>query len=203
MTKAKKLPDKAVASSKTKFQGRTKGLEGHIFHCGSGMDAMHLASKEKPLEHVGTKCTASKKLLLEEGKFTKDQCESKTCKEQKKLDHQMKKFTEAEATVGRNSSSIHTVIWGQITGALQNRIKSHHSHAKLRSSHNAMGSLKLVVLTVDHCESRHVDCLCSIPTFSGNKMSLGEFCEHFQERARMAPSVGVNFANEGLKWHVL
>ena len=54
--------------SKSEFLGETKGLEGQIFDCGNGMDKKCMTSKEKLLEYVGIKLTASEKLSLEKGK---------------------------------------------------------------------------------------------------------------------------------------
>jgi len=82
-------------------------LEGFVFHCGSGMDRKCITSKEKLLECVGTKFSASEKLTLEEGRRcpvgVKDPQDTSTegCKivltiqQQKQWDIHLKKHTEA------------------------------------------------------------------------------------------------------------
>ena len=88
--------------SKGKFLGGTKGLEGLIFRCERGMDTNCMTSKEKLLESVGTKFTASEKLTLEEGRLypvgvKEPQHTSKEdCKRVLIIKQQNNKHTEAE-----------------------------------------------------------------------------------------------------------
>ena len=54
-----------------KFQGGTKGLEEHTFYYGPGMDNKFLLhSKEKVINFIGKKFTASKKILIKQNKLT-------------------------------------------------------------------------------------------------------------------------------------
>ena len=114
-----------------------------------------------------------------------------------------------ENVLPKNLPTRHTVIWEQITQSLQNRIKSHHSCAEVDDAHDAVVLLKLLVSTcnaassIDHHKSKMVDVLHSLPSFSGNQVPLGECCEHFQERVQAAPALGVNFATEPPKRHLL
>ena len=45
--------------------------------------------------------------------------------------------------------------------------------------------------------------LPSMSNFLGEETSLGKCCEHFQEKVHTAPALGVDFAAELLKWHLL
>ena len=51
---------------------------------------------------------------------------------------------------------------------------------------------------IDHCESKLVESFCSILTLNGDKMSLGECCDHFQERVKFAEPLGVNLCAQKL-----
>ena len=223
MTEEKTTAGKAQLSSaktKARFGGATPQLDGHIFYYGSGMNTKCMTSKEKLLEYVGTKYSASEKLSLTVGKVTivgvrepkdisKDDYEKMKFKDQKKWDQAVKRYSEAEARIETNLSACYTIIWGQMTRPLQNRIKAHPEYADMRNTHDAIALLNLVVTicntatTIDHYESRLVDCIYSILTFSGDKMTLGEYYEHFQERIRLAEPHGVDFATEMLKNHVM
>ena len=216
------MSGKTQSPSKTKarFGGSTPQLDGHIFYYGTGMNTKCMTSKEKLLEYVGTKYSASEKLSLTIGKLTivgirepadisKSDYEGMKFKDQKRWDQALKRYSEAEAKVETNLSACYTIIWGQMTRPLQNRIKAHPEYAEMRDTHDAIALLKLVVTicntatTIDHYESRLVDCLYSILTFSGDKMTLGEYYEHFQERIRLAEPHGVDFATGMLREHVM
>ena len=55
---------------KEKFEGDTKGLEGHTFYFGKGMDIKFLASKEKLRNYICTKYSASEQVSIQNNSVT-------------------------------------------------------------------------------------------------------------------------------------
>ena len=92
---------------RTRFVGATKELSGHIFYYGKGMDTTCLTTREKILEYVGSKYTASERKSLELGKlklvgvrkpepWSKAKYDGEPFIKQKQWDQDLKRYNAAE-----------------------------------------------------------------------------------------------------------
>ena len=62
--------DQNAANKNKKFQGGTKGLEEDTFYYGPGMDTQFIKSKEKVLNFIAKRFSASESVLIEKDKLT-------------------------------------------------------------------------------------------------------------------------------------
>ena len=126
--------NKSKQSKKKRFQGSTAGLEDHIFYYGKGMDTKYLLSKDKLMTYIGKKCTTSERISIEKNAITlvgmvrpqvfaiKAAFEllSYTAQEEWKID--LKKYQEARSVLHKNLTSCYSVIWGQMSNTLRNKV---------------------------------------------------------------------------------
>ena len=108
-----------------------------------------VTSKEKLLQYIGTKYTASEKSSLKRGKFiintaekpeelTKQDYDALSFNEQREWDQDMKEWSEAKGNLVKNLSAVYSVIWGQMkTTRLQNRLKTDPDFEKIEEKHYA------------------------------------------------------------------
>ena len=215
--------DKAKpGNTKKGFQGTTDGLEGKIFYYGKDMAARCMLSREAFLLYAGKTYSASEKISLKKGRitvigikapkkdYTEAQLKALTPYEKEIWRLNMKRYNEAEAKVNLNLSSLYSVLWGQLTTNLRNKIKADDIYDEVEEEQDCIALLQLIEITcnsscvISHFPSRMVDQVFDIITLSGNKMSLADYYEHFTEKIKVAQMAGVNFATPELqKWFQL
>ena len=197
---------------KEKFEGDTKGLEGHTFYFGKGMDIKFLASKEKLLNYICTKYSASEQVSIQNNKVTllgkshppkHKEADFKALvfweQEQWKID--MKRYTDLTDTLHKNLTACYGIIWGQMTLGLQNQIKREKKYKTVEAERNAPGLYALLTLvcqrttTNEQFATSMIDTLYAITELSGDKMSLGEYYNHFCAKRKVANASGFEIGN--------
>lgn len=137
-----------ATNSLKKFLGETKGFHG-IFHCGNSVDTKCMLSKEKLLNHVRKKFSASEKRSPEDNKLhvigvkkpanhTREECDAPTFMRQKEWDAEMRCCSEAKALITKNPTMCHSVIWSQMTRLPQNRVKAQPECQLMRATKSSM-----------------------------------------------------------------
>ena len=194
-----------------KFQGGTKGLEDDTFYYGPGMDNKFLHSKEKVINFIGKKFTASEKISIEmnqlilvginKPKQYADEADLKKLhfwqQEQWRID--MKKYSECTHTVQKNLTTCYGIIWDQMTTGLQNQLKRDSRYRNIHDTQDAMSLFNLLgdvcnkSTDIDHFMTRTMDTLYGVLQLSGQHMSLGEYYKSFNAKRKTAISAGHEF----------
>ena len=196
-----------------KFQGGTKGLEDNTFYYGPGMDAKFIASKEKVLNFLQKKFSASEKISILNGQLTlvgiafpkkiKDDAEFKALEmwEQEQWRNEMKRYNDYKYSVHKNLTTCYGIIWDQMTTALQNQLRRDSSFKTIELEQS---SPKLFMLLsdicnkssdVDHFMTRSVESLYGITNLSGNRMSIAEYHKLFVAKRNIAANSGHHFSS--------
>jgi hypothetical protein len=218
----KKTQGKQLIPGKTKFQGKEKGLEGHIFIFGPGMAAKWLLTREAILDHVGRIFSMSESISLEDGQVTivgyakpKDWADKAVFdkipyweQEEWRLDY--RKYMDAKALITKNLSSCFKLIWGQCTHVLQNKIKMDPDWAAARSTQSTLKLWAIIskicnrVDTIDDYGTRMVESVMAvieIPNVRGR--NIHDYYDMFNERVKAASVCGVDFCTPDFKAHLL
>eukprot|EP00536_Pseudo-nitzschia_multiseries_P002498 jgi/Psemu1/5686/gm1.5686_g len=151
---------KAKNTPKKKFQGRTVGLEDHIFYYGKGMNTKWLSSKEKLLNYIGKK------------KYTMSEATS--------IENGTKKLIGiAEPTtkhVNKNLFSCYAIIWGRLTLTLRNKLKAETTFPVIEQSKDTPGLFKLITT------------ICNGTSTIGHKPTtiVTKYYKHFAKRQKAA-----------------
>eukprot|EP00536_Pseudo-nitzschia_multiseries_P018072 jgi/Psemu1/54022/gm1.54022_g len=120
----------------------------------------------------------------------------------------MKRYNKAQARIRTNMlSACYTIIWGQLTLNLQNKIKADPDYAKVEVKKDAPKLYKLVAklcnkatTSIDHVPTSQVELVVySILKLSGNKTSLSDYYDTFTEHRRNAKNVVMYFDTLPLK----
>lgn len=210
------------SSTKGKFQGNEKGLEGHIFIFGTGMAAKWITTKEAVLNHIGRTFTMSEVVSIETGTVTvvgfkkpkewvkKADFENIPFWKQEEWKLQYKKYMEAEGSVTKNLSSCFKLIWGQCTHVLQNKIKTDPKWTTAKNTQDSPLLYKIIssicnrVDTIDDYGMRMVESLMAIiETPNPRGRNIHDYYDLFVERVRAGTVTGVDFATPGFKKHLL
>ena len=206
----------AKNANKTKFEGCTPGLEGHIFYYGPGMGQKYITSREKILIYIGRKYTASEVISLDTGTLTlaniqkPHEYKTKTSFKQEpfwlqekwKID--MKRYGEAEHSLIKNLSSCYSIIWGQVTMTMRSKIQASKQYKMVDTNKDAIGLLQILgdicnnTTTIEHEVSRNVNSLYNLLNISGNNTSLADYHDNFMQRKRASETYGVEFASPKL-----
>ena len=215
--KKDKEKDKPGNDLKRGFQGSTDELKGKIFIYGKDMGARCLLSREAFLLYAGKTYTASEKVSLKKGvitvigikppnkTFTKDQLDKLSPFDKEEWRLNMKRYNEAEAKITFNLSSLYSVLWGQMTTTLRNKVKANKLFEDVEDEQDCIGLLGLIESTcssttaITHLPTKMIDQLFDLMGLSGNNMNLGDYYEHFTEKLRIARATGLDLATSAIK----
>jgi len=194
-----------------KFLGGTKEIEDHTFYYGPGMDNKFLHSREKVINYIGKKFTASEKISIELNAFTlvgiikpaehkvKADIEVLEYWQQEQWRIDMKRYTDMHHNLQKNLTTCYTIIWDQMTTGLQNQLKRDSRYKTIHMNQDAMSLFELLSdvcnksTDIDHFMNRTMDTLYGVLQLSGNKMSLGEYYKVFNAKRKSAMNAGHEF----------
>lgn len=196
---------------KFSFQGSTEGLEKYTFFYGTGMAENCLKSTEALLNYIGKKYSMSESKSLEQGrahligivhppKYNQAEYDALEFWEKKQWELDMKRYSDAIATLRKNLTACYAIIWGQMTITLKNQIKSEAGFKAIQNTSDGPSLLKLVLeisnrgSTIDHFPTRIVDTLMSLLQLHGdNFTNLSEYYDNFASRSKFLFQSGVSF----------
>eukprot|EP00536_Pseudo-nitzschia_multiseries_P008208 jgi/Psemu1/19891/gm1.19891_g len=139
------------------------------------MNAKWLSSKEKLLNYIGKKYTMSEAMSIKNG---------------------TKKLIGVAEPTKHNLSSCYTIIWGQLTLTLRNKLKAKTTIPVIEQSKDAPGLFKLITTicnrtsTINHEPTIIVTSMYTLSKLNGNRLQLSEYYKHFTERQKAAELCG-------------
>ena len=145
-----------------RFTGRCEDLQGHIYDCTDARSAAELytTTTKELAEYVGTKCVrgADARIAIETGRlptFIEPIAPQPGASEARRAIYteQIKLFAKREDVLHENLRSTYSLIYGQCTDALRERIKAHEDYP--RADRRADALLLLAIIKACMYRAQH------------------------------------------------
>jgi hypothetical protein len=193
-------------AQKTKFEGRCKELEGHIYDiCGAQQANQYMKTTEEIGLYVGQHYslgadigTAVRTLARPVIEDLADPPPDASIAVKKRWEGQLKRWNQRMDTLEENISKLYNLVWGQCSDALQAKIESQPEFARIRDyPMEGIELLKLIKTVSFKFEPQvykplaiHDAVRKFMSTKQGKQMQAAEYLEQFQNHLDVLEAVG-------------
>jgi hypothetical protein len=197
-----------LIAQKSKFEGRCKELEGHVYDiCGAQQANQFIKTTEEiglyvgqHYSHGGDIATAVRTYERPTFESPEDPPDDATIAVRKRWEDKLKRIGNREEVLEDNITKLYNLIWGQCSDAMQAKVESLPEFAAIRGPMEGIGLLKLLKTIAFKFEPQVYKPLAIddaiykfIHARQSKQMSAAEYLEQFQNNVDVLDAVGATF----------
>jgi hypothetical protein len=192
---------------KTKFEGRCKELEGHIYDiCGAQQANQYMKTTEEIGLYVGQHYTNGGDIATAVRTYTKPVFESPEdppddapAAVKKRWELKLKRIGDREEKLEENITKLYNLVWGQCSEALRAKIESLNEFSNIRDVMDGIALLRLIKtiafkfepqlyapMAIDNALHKFINAK------QGKQMTAAAYLEHFQNNVEVLEAVGAS-----------